>query len=227
MMGLSRPGHLNRGKTLSTNREPAAIVTAMRWIKTHFLLLVIYGGFFTAVGQFVPPWIRYAGVEDWPSVPATVTGESGDSGSYRTQGSWGMQGAHFYDNRQVHFHYEVAGRKYEGDHFSPDGGGLGGPWQDYPWRAYYKPSAPEIAVLHPKPYQGMAALLWMAITGVMVAVHLYCGATDFLKGRKKARKNGGRRDPWADMCAALMVESELFGIEQRPKEVRKNQVPLA
>jgi hypothetical protein len=161
------------------------MIPALRWLRSHFLLLVIYGAFLTAAWKFVPPWICYAGVENWPSVPATVAGETGASGSYPTQGSWGIKGTHRYDNRRVHFTYEVAGRKYEGDRFSPDGGGLPGPG-DYPWRAHYKPAAPEIAVLDPKPFEGIEALLWMAFTGIAIVIHMWCGVSDFLARKRKA-----------------------------------------
>ncbi len=41
------------------------------------------------------------------------------------------------------------------------------------WRAYYKPSSPEIAVINPIPYQGTRWLGTAAISGLFVLVHLY------------------------------------------------------
>ena len=96
------------------------------------------------------------------------------------------------DQREVHFDYTVAGITRSGQEFCPDGGGIAGFTEAPEWKAYYKPSAPEIAVLCPIPYKGLGWRLTAMVTGIMVGVHAYCGIGDFLKRIHKEREGKKR-----------------------------------
>ncbi|HEX2746754.1 MAG TPA: hypothetical protein VHM91_02050 [Verrucomicrobiales bacterium] len=154
----------------------------MRPIWSRLGLLILPGVFLFSAGNYTRYAVRYAGVEEWPSVPATVTGQTGEELRFtQGRGNWTV------DTREVQFDYVVNGKAYKGTEYSPNGGGLERA-MDAEWRAYYNPDAPEVAVLNPVAYEGMGWLAWGGITGFMVTVQLFCAALDFRDRRRLARK---------------------------------------
>ena len=154
------------------------------WIGDNWLVSVtFYLLFICTSGTYVINRIRYAGVEDWPSVGASILREKGEEFRIQGQGSRGLTTS-IVDTRTVQFEYSVAGRKYTGIRISPDGGsGYSNPLRQ-PDKAYYKPSDPAIAVLYPTGYSGSGLLAGALLCGVIVGVHLYFTLAD-LPPRKR------------------------------------------
>ena len=65
------------------------------------------------------------------------------------------------------FEYTVAGKSYIGNQAGPDTNGLPGRIDNSaPWRAFYDPDNPGIAVLHPAEFQGTGLLIVAAFPGL-------------------------------------------------------------
>ena len=153
----------------------------MQWLKAHFFLLLIYFILISGAVGYVLNARKYWGIEQWPSVSATVIRETGDM--YRGYGSRSMS----WDTLGVEFDYAVDGKSYKGTECSANGGGLAGAAFVKEWRAYYNPSDPQVAVLNPVPYKGMGWLACVFVTGIMAAIHLLCSVADFWE---RTTKNG-------------------------------------
>jgi hypothetical protein len=136
------------------------------------MVVLIYGVFLGSAGSYLVNVIRYRGVQFWPSVSAELL--RAESGSVMTpvQTRYGS-GEIVTDTGYVEFRYTVDGVTYRSTRSTPDGGGLLMDPFNRPLRAYYNPSSPEVAVLSPIPYQGVAAGYTAAFTGILVAIHLW------------------------------------------------------
>lgn len=149
----------------------------MRWLRTHFMLVLIYGTCLTAGTQWVRQWIRFRGVQDWPSVAARIVNQGSTSIPYQIEDRHGSRTGRT-DASFVAFEYSVNGNTYSSNLATPDGGGL--PFNPFgePWRAFYKPGSPHLAVLLPSPYQGTGWLLTTLVSGMLVGIHLFFTVPD-------------------------------------------------
>jgi hypothetical protein len=87
----------------------------------------------------------------------------------------------------VKFEYTVAGKSYIGNQAGPDTNGLPGRIDNSaPWRAFYDPDNPGIAVLHPAEFQGTGLLIVAAFSGAMAAFHFCFTLLDYWEKRTKA-----------------------------------------
>jgi hypothetical protein len=117
-------------------------------------------------------FIKYRGVDSWPSVSAEIVGGGGDVVSIPTQTRYGMNSTTM-DSRYVEFRYSVEGKSYRSKTATPDGGGLPFNPLQRPWKAFYKPSSPDVAVLSPIPYQGTGFLIAAVFSGMLVMGYLW------------------------------------------------------
>ena len=85
------------------------------------------------------------------------------------------------------FEYTVAGKSYIGNQAGPDTNGLPGRIDNSaPWRAFYDPDNPGIAVLDPAEFQGTGLLIVAAFSGAMAAFHFWLTLLDYLEKKTKA-----------------------------------------
>ncbi|MCP5531794.1 MAG: DUF3592 domain-containing protein [Akkermansiaceae bacterium] len=158
----------------------------MRWIQSHIALILIYGTCFATGMYWVSQRVKFHDVRNWPSVEARVIN------------SWSIDTPYHYQYRDgprngsvkashVSFDYSVDGRDYRGDLATPDGGELPPNWTDRSWRAYHKPGAPHIAVLHPAPYQGTEWLLAALMSGILIAIHVCVRFPDWMRRCRRDR----------------------------------------
>jgi len=164
----------------------------MRWLRSNSGWLILYGIFFVSAGNYACRAIRYSGVETWPSVEARNLSQTGTMDRYSFPARYGQSLSVERDGRVLNFDYTVDGRTYSGHRFSPDEGGAPDGWQTVGWRAFYKPSAPERAVLHPAPFVGIGWFLFGTISGLMVLVHAGCAVDDFRIRKRKESKEKAR-----------------------------------
>jgi hypothetical protein len=139
-----------------------------KWI----VIVAIYATFLVAGGLYLRGWIHYYNIDSWPSVDAEIVGTGGDLVSIPTQNRYGGSSSITVDNRYVEFRYFVEGHLYTSKTATPDGGGLPINLMNQPWRAFYKPSSPDVAVLDPVHFQGTGPLVVAAFSGIIVLVHL-------------------------------------------------------
>lgn len=151
----------------------------MRWLRTSALLTLIYGICFSTGGYWILQRVKFAGVEDWPCVEARIVGGGSSVIPYQHESKQGHQRGSA-PVSHVRFTYTVDGRGYQSDLATPDGSGLPDNPFDEPWKAYYKPGSPEIAVLCPVSYQGTGWLLAALATAVLVGIHLCMVMPDWL-----------------------------------------------
>ena len=177
----------------------------MRLLRNHFMLVLIYGTFVVAGAYWVAQWVRFRGVQDWPSVDARIMEHGSTSVPYRYDYWDGTHSgtAHF---PHVTFDYTVAGQTYESDLATPDGGGLpSNPpltivdqsgqrhSASHKWKASYKPTSPGTAVLVPTPYEGLAWLYTMLVCGILIAIQLACSLPEKLEWLRWRRIAANRR----------------------------------
>ena len=165
----------------------------MRFLRNHWLLVIIYVTCVTSACIYGYQHHRYSGVESWPHVPATDVSEEISSGTIRSDSYTGS------DQTStsiiiVKYGYVVDGVQYEGSTASPDGGSLP-PNFDFEivdessalsddgsirvntkprnWKAFYDPANPSVAVLDPTPFRGFGYLWVAGFTGIIVACHIF------------------------------------------------------
>lgn len=143
----------------------------MRWVKDNLFLLVVGAIFVTSSGIYLRGWLRYRGVESWPSVGAEVIRSGGTSFSVPSHSSTGSSTATV-DTSFVEFEYSVNGKTYRSNTATPNRKGLSLAGLQPPWKAFYKPSSPDIAVLAPLPYDGRRWIFIATVTGIMAL--MYC-----------------------------------------------------
>ena len=162
----------------------------MRWLINNTILILIYATFIVAGGLYLRGIIIYRGIDSWPSVDAVVLRAGGTMISMPTQTRYGVSSSTI-DSRFVEFHYTVEGQLYQSNKATPDGGGLPINPMNQPWRAFYKPFAPDIAVLAPIPFQGTGLLVTAVFSGIIVLAHLWFTVPSLLAGIRHAEQNGG------------------------------------
>jgi Protein of unknown function (DUF3592) len=166
----------------------------MHWLIKNSILLLIYAAFLIFGGLYLRGWLRYRGVESWPSVNAEIVGGGGNLSSVPNQTRYGS-GSTTIDTRFVEFQYSVEGKTYRSKTGSPDSGGLPAAIVGEPsWKAFYKPSSPEIAVLSPTPFSGELFLFIAALSGIIVLVHIGCGVSDWLHSGRECEPTGAGDD---------------------------------
>lgn len=136
------------------------------------ILLLVYLTFVISGGLYLHGFLKYRGVDEWPSANAEIVGGGGNLDSFPTQTRYGMSTTTV-DSRFVEFRYSVGGTSYRSKTATPDGGGLPLNPLNRPWRAFYKPSSPDVAVLSPIPYQGNGLLIAAVFSGMLVAGYLW------------------------------------------------------
>ena len=143
----------------------------MRWVKDNLFAFVMVAIFITSSGIYLCGWLKYRGVESWPSVGAEIVRSGGTSYSVPSHSSTGSSSA-IVDTSFVEFEYSVNGRTYRSNTATPNRKGLSLAGLQPPWKAFYKPSSPEIAVLAPLPYDGRSWVFVAMATGIMTL--MYC-----------------------------------------------------
>ena len=162
----------------------------MRWLINNSILILIYATFIVAGSLYIKGFIIYRGIDSWPSVDAEVVGAGGTVISVPTQTRYGASSSTI-DSRFVEFRYSVEGQLYESNKATPDGGGLPINPMNQPWRAFYKPSAPDIAVLSPIQFRGTGLLVTAVFSGIIVLVHLWFTVPSLLARIRQAEQGGG------------------------------------
>ncbi|RYD43196.1 MAG: DUF3592 domain-containing protein [Verrucomicrobiaceae bacterium] len=141
----------------------------MRWLNDHLFLLVISGVCATASGIHFHKAMKYRGVESWPSVSAEMI-RSGDSEATVPTQTYTGPSQITVDLGFVEYEYVVDGQTYRSTSASANGGGVRSSGAGKPWRAYYKPSSPDIAVLSPVPFEGHFSAGIAVMTGLMTVI---------------------------------------------------------
>jgi hypothetical protein len=151
----------------------------MKKICFNALLALIYATFFFAGAQELHQRILFHGVQNWPSVSARIVSAGG--GPIRVRNDWwSAPRMGMVDTSYVEFEYSVGSQTYRGDRGTANGGGLPMNLLQEPWRAFYKPGSPSVAVLEPIPYQAGGWLLTAVVSGLVVIVHLWFTVPDSL-----------------------------------------------
>jgi hypothetical protein len=122
--------------------------------------------------------LRYVGIDSWPSVNAEIVGSGGGMHTIPTHGRYGMSSTTI-DSQFVEFQYSVGGKVYT----TKVSEGLPPRAIGEPWRAYYKPSSPDIALLSRSPHRSAGLIVVATFSGIFVLVHAWCGVSDRLKCR--------------------------------------------
>lgn len=152
----------------------------MRWIRAHIFLIAIYGCCLFTGGTWLSRSITYQGVQNWPTVKATIVDQHENRQVFTTQ-YWNGAKAKAIGDTYVAFEYTVDGRTFVSDRSTPDGGSAPLNPLRQEWKAYYNPSSPDIAVLAPIPYQGTGWLLATLVSGVLIGIHLLIVLPDALR----------------------------------------------
>ena len=144
----------------------------MRWIRSHFYLLLIYGVFAGTGGHWIIQWQKFRGVETWPSTEARIIQSGSVALPYQYDG---RDGYHRGSENAGHvtFEYSVGVRTYQSGRATPDGGGLPVAAPDEKWKAHYQPDSPDLAVLYPVPYHGTGWLIAACLCAILIGVHLF------------------------------------------------------
>ena len=161
----------------------------MRWLINNSILLLVYAAFIIAGSFYLRGYLKYRGIDSWPSVSAEIVGGGGSLDSMPSGGRYGGSSTTI-DSRYVEFQYSVDGETYRSRTATADGGGLPVSIIGEPWRAFYKPSSPNIAVLSPTPYRGVGAMVTAVFSGILVFVHVWCGISDALNHKQKGEQGG-------------------------------------
>ena len=154
------------------------------------ILALIYAVFIIAGGLYLRGWLKHREIDKWPSVDAEIVGGGGSLVSIPGSGRYGGSNSNTMDTRYVEFEYSVDGRTYRSKTATPDGGGLPLYPGDEPWKAFYKPSSPEVAVLSPIPYQGIGFLVTALFMGTIVVVHLWFTVPELLEKQPEQGADG-------------------------------------
>ncbi len=157
----------------------------MRWLAKNWILLIIYSTFAISGGLYLRGVTKYRSVDTWPWVGAEILHVGGARDSVPTQTMFGL-GSTTIDSRVVEFRYSVEGQSYRSKMATPDGGGLPLNPLGRPWRAFYDPSSPEVAVLAPVPFRGTGFIVTAAFSGVFVALHLWFAVPGSFRREPKA-----------------------------------------
>jgi len=163
----------------------------LRWISRYSPLILIWVTFGISGTIFVRDFVKYRGVESWPSTGAEIISTGGTIVSHPVQTRYGM-GSTTSDSRFVEFEYSVAGRSYRSHMASPDGGGLPINPLNQPWRAFYRPSSPDVAVLMPLPYRGYGYLITAIFSGMIALGSLWFGLQGSSQSRSSTDTSGHR-----------------------------------
>lgn len=159
-------------KRTKGNANYLIIYVMMRWLIHNSILILIYATFIVTGILYLQGFMNYRGVDSWPSVDAEIVGSGGRVISVPSQTRYGSRTSTI-DSRFVVFRYSVDGQVYTSNKATPDGGGFPLNPMNLPWRAFYKPSSPNIAVLSPIPFQGIGLLVSAIFSGCIVIVHLW------------------------------------------------------
>ena len=166
----------------------------MRFIGKYGLTIAVYLTCFIAFGMYFYEFSKYAGVEEWPSVPAHKVRQETVSGSVRSDSYTGTKISHT-STTIVSYEYRVGDRQYSGSVSKPGGGrpqpnfnyeildhdpaslqkGKSIPFREIAreWRAYYDSDNPSVAVLEPTPFRGHGYLWVGGFTGIIVSLHIF------------------------------------------------------
>jgi len=158
----------------------------MRWLfknEALLMLVILLVPFSVTLGLYVRGVLKYRDIESWPSVEARIIRSGGTKTSVLFNTRTGTR-TQIIDSTFVEFEYSVDGEFFRSNRATPDGGDLlPKPWSE-PWRAYYKPSSPEVAVLNPVPYQGNGLLFASVFLGILWVTHLCVALPDIIHHRQ-------------------------------------------
>ena len=152
-----------------------------------YFVTLIYVVFIISAGSWVFTSMKYRDSRHWPSVETKILDQGGKFQSFPSQGRFGPSSTQL-DSSWVKIEYTVKGKTYVGDQGTPDSKGLPGRMNNAtPWRAFYNPDAPEIAVLSPGEFQGTSLFLVATFSGAMAGIHFLFALSDRWS---KLRKQG-------------------------------------
>ena len=140
----------------------------------------MYAIFIVTGGLCLQDYLKYRGIDSWPSVDAEVVGSGGGIYTIPTQSRYGMSSTTI-NSQFVEFQYTVEGKVYR----TKAPGGLPLTAVGEPWRAYYKPSSPDIALLSRTPHRSAGLIVLSTISGLIVLVHVGSSISDTLKRIKE------------------------------------------
>ena len=144
-----------------------------QWLSKWWFPSILYGVIVVMLWLYVRDTLRYRGVENWPSVPVEQAQGGGLVTTYRRGSHSGPEVSSRVDSSHIKYTYVVDGVTYRGTLGSPARQRAPINLLRQPWRAYYKPSNPSIAVLNPIPYDGFALLAGIGFFGALPAAHFY------------------------------------------------------
>lgn len=174
------------------DRQEQTAQSIMKKRPLNALLALVYATFAFAGAHELYQRVRFHDVQNWPSVPARIVNAGGGPISVRNDW-WSAPRTGTVDASYVEFEYSVGSETYRGDQGSPNGGGLPMNVFDEPWRAFYKPASPSVAVLAPIPYQAGGWLLTAVVSGLVASAHLWFAVPDWLAGFRRHRNSRPRR----------------------------------
>ena len=174
----SHPSHAKAEGRLRRAAKQLWGIVASKWFLALFYLIFLY-----SAGSHIRDVIRYWNVESWPSVNAEIIGSGGYQTSFTRQSRYYGVSSTSIDTEYVAFVYAVDGKTYLSTKSTPDKQGprfFPPNIEDFPpsrgpkrkVTAYYKPSAPDIAVLHRAKYEGSTMLLIAGFSGFLVFGHI-------------------------------------------------------
>jgi hypothetical protein len=168
----------------------------MRCIRSNLILILIYATFVVAGACDLFQRILFHDVENWPSVSARILNSGGGHVEVRSEW-WTGPRTGSVDTSYVEFEYSVDGQIFRSERGTPNGGGLPHNMFNEPWKAFYKPASPEVAVLAPIPYRAGGWLLATLVSGLVVITHLWFSLPGWLAGRRCRRiaEQAGAQNP--------------------------------
>lgn len=152
--------------------EGRIMIKILRKLEGLVTLRLFYALFFLSGGYWLWQTAKFHGVEEWPQVEAKILDHKDQSLPFIRAWYTGDQVGSV-DASSVIFAYVVKRQVYESRLATPDGGGLPGRYGDEPWKAFYKPGSPDLAVLSRVPYRGNLLMAVATTCALPVGVHFY------------------------------------------------------
>lgn len=156
----------------------------MRWLIKHSILLLVYVVFTVSGSLCLHEYLKYRGIDTWPSVNAEIVSAGGGLNTIPTQSRYGA-GTTSIDSRFVEFQYTVEGKVYK----TKTSGGVPPIVMGEPWMAYYNPLSPDIALLSRTPNWSAGLIITAAFTGLIVLVHVWFEGADVIKRVKEGEQD--------------------------------------
>lgn len=142
----------------------------------RILLGSLYGFVAICLVTLVVNERKFAGIENWPSVPARILESDDITIPSRTETRTGTQmGAMRVSS--VTFEYEVGGQVFQSRLATPNGGGIQYAIVGPELRAFYNPARPEVGVLNPVEYRSSLQRLVLALGAAALLLQAWVSFT--------------------------------------------------